>query len=97
MSKRNDTLALLLQVINDIKKTGFTLDTVDTDFYLGGDLGIDSREMLEIWYELEQRLGIRVNDSDKRDLYTLVDVLSLLEDRLEPAAAAVEEEPRSVA
>lgn len=96
MSKRNDTLALLLQVINDIKKTGFTLDTVDADFYLGGDLGIDSREMLEIWYELEQRLGIRVNDSDKRDLYTLLDVLSLLEDRLEPVAAAAEE-PRPVA
>jgi acyl carrier protein len=83
-------MALLLQVVNDIKKTGFTDDTVDLDFYLGGDLGIDSREMLEIWYELEQRLGIRVDDSEKRDLYTLFDVVSLMEDKLERTPPMVE-------
>jgi acyl carrier protein len=89
--RRGDMLALLLQVINDIKKTGFTPDTVEPDFYLGGDLGIDSYEMLEIWYELEQRLGVRVDDSHKRDLYTLLDVLGLLEDRLAPAPPALAE------
>ncbi|MGH8442732.1 MAG: acyl carrier protein [Nevskiaceae bacterium] len=86
MSKRNDAMAMLLQVVNDIKKTGFTYDSVDPDFYLGGDLGIDSREMLEIWYELEQRLGIRVPDSGKRDLYTLADVVNLLEAKLDLTA-----------
>lgn len=88
MSNRNPLLALLLQVINDIKKTGFTPDGVDPDFYLGGDLGVDSREMLEIWYELEQRTGVRVSDADKRDLYTVADVLKVMEGRLEPVAAA---------
>jgi acyl carrier protein len=83
-------MALLLQAVNDIKKTGFTPDSVDPDFYLGGDLGIDSREMLEIWYELEQRLGIRVDDSEKRDLYTLSDVVSLLEGKLDPAVEMAE-------
>lgn len=87
MSKRNDAMAILLQVINDITKTGFTHDSVEPDFYLGGDLGIDSREMLEIWYELEERLGIRVHDSEKRDLYTLADVVSLLEGKLDLTAA----------
>ena len=82
MSKHNDAMAMLLQAVNDIKKTGFTPDSVDPDFYLGGDLGIDSREMLEIWYELEQRLGIRVEDSEKRDLYTLSDVVTVLEAKL---------------
>ena len=91
MSKRNDTLAVLLQVVNDVKKTGFTPDLVDPDLYLGGDLGIDSREMLEIWYELEQCLDIRVPDSHKRDLYTIADVLSLLEGKLEPSAATPEQ------
>jgi acyl carrier protein len=90
MSKRDDTLAVLLQVVNDVKKTGFTPDSVDPDFYLGGDLGIDSREMLEIWYELEQRLDIRVPDSHKRDLYTIADVVSLVEGKLEPSAATLE-------
>jgi acyl carrier protein len=83
MSKHNDAMAMLLQAVNDIKKTGFTPDSVDPDFYLGGDLGIDSREMLEIWYELEQRLSIRVDDSEKRDLYTLSDVVTVLEAKLE--------------
>jgi acyl carrier protein len=86
MNTQLDALTTLLEVINDIKKTGFTLESVESDSYLGGDLGIDSREMLEIWYELEQRLGIRIQDADKRDLYTLADVVNLLEDKLEPAA-----------
>lgn len=82
MNEHNDTLALLLQAINDIKKTGFTPDSIDPDFYLGGDLGIDSREMLEIFYELEKRLDVRVEDSEKRDLYTLADVVGVLERKL---------------
>ena len=93
MSKHNDAMAMLLQAVNDIKKTGFTPDSVDPGFYLGGDLGIDSREMLEIWYELEQRLGIRVDDSEKRDLYTLADVVTVLEAKLNAettASAAVQ-------
>ena len=52
------------------------------DFYLGGDLGVDSREMLEIWYELEQRLGIRIKDEEKRDLYTLGDVVAVVDAKL---------------
>ena len=93
MSKHNDAMAMLLQAVNDIKKTGFTPDSVDPDFYLGGDLGIDSREMLEIWYELEQRSGIRVDDSEKRDLYTLADVVAVLEAKLGHGARAAADEP----
>jgi acyl carrier protein len=69
-----NVLEEVLTAINEIKRTGFTVDSVEPDFYLGGDLGIDSREMLEIWYEIEQRLNIRVSDADKRDRYTLQDV-----------------------
>jgi acyl carrier protein len=81
-------MSVLLQVINDIRKTGFTVEAVEPDFYLGGDLGIDSREMLEIWYELEKRLGIRVEDTEKRDLYTLADVVRVLEGKLRSRDAA---------
>jgi acyl carrier protein len=88
MNHCQDTLDLLLQAINDVKKTGLTADSVAPDFYLGGDLGIDSREMLEIFYEIEKRLDIRVDDSEKRDLYTLADVVSVLEAKLELAEPA---------
>lgn len=78
--------AEVLSAINEIKRTGFTIDTVEPDFYLGGDLGVDSREMLEIWYELEQRLNVRVADSDKRDRYTLQDVVDVLSAQLNTRA-----------
>ncbi|WP_369932930.1 acyl carrier protein [Xanthomonas tesorieronis] len=78
--------AEVLSAINEIKRTGFTVDTVEPDFYLGGDLGVDSREMLEIWYELEQRLSVRVADSDKRDRYTLQDVVDVLSAQLNTRA-----------
>ncbi|MGO1070382.1 acyl carrier protein [Lysobacter sp. CA199] len=76
----------VLSAINEIKRTGFTVESVEPDFYLGGDLGVDSREMLEIWYELEQRLSIRVADSDKRDRYTLQDVVDVLRAQLDHRA-----------
>lgn len=87
MSKNEQMFEALLAVINNVKKTGFTTDSVEPDFYLGGDLGVDSKEMLEIWYELEQRLGIRVEDAEKRDLYTLKEVIDLLEGKLNRVAA----------
>jgi acyl carrier protein len=89
MEIQTKTLEAVLGAINDIKKTGFDPESVELDFYLGGDLGVDSKEMLEIWYELEQRLSIRVMDEEKRDLYTLGDVVSLLSVKLlrEPSPA----------
>jgi acyl carrier protein len=90
MNPSQNTFALLLQAINDVKQTGFTPDSIDADFYLGGDLGIDSREMLEIFYEIEQRLDIRVEDGEKRDLYTLADVVRVLDMKLGRAEAEAE-------
>lgn len=81
METKTKTLKAVLDAINEIKKTGFEPESVDLDFYLGGDLGVDSREMLEIWYELEQRLDMRVQDEEKRDLYTLGDVVALVESK----------------
>lgn len=87
METKTQTLKSVLDAINEIKKTGFEPDSVDLDFYLGGDLGVDSREMLEIWYELEQRLDLRVQDEEKRDLYTLGDVVALVEAKTAKQAA----------
>jgi len=72
-------------VANKIKKTAFSADVIDPDFHLGGDLGIDSREMLEIWYDLEEVLGIQIPDREKRDIYTVQDVVNLLESKTRAA------------
>lgn len=78
MDEKNELLEVLVAAINEVKRTGFTTDSVEPDFYLGGDLGIDSKEMFEVWYELENRLGVKVEESDKRDRYTLQDVIDVL-------------------
>ena len=79
----------VLAAINEIKRTGFTPDSAEPDFYLGGDLGVDSKEMLEVWYELEQRLGIQVSDADKRDRYMLQDVVDVVRAQLGDRALTV--------
>lgn len=87
-----DTIfATLIDVINDVKNTGFSAETTGLDFYLGGDLGIDSVEMLEIWYDFEKALGISVGDGEKRDLYTLEDVVKVASQKLGVAAPVSEE------
>lgn len=70
---------LFCATVNKIKRTGFTQDMVDKDWHLGGDFGIESVEMLEIWLELEKKLRIKILDENKRDIYTLRDVMDVLE------------------
>lgn len=82
MAEKQDILNVILDVINDVKKTGLTSEIVDLEFYLGGDLGIDSREMLEIWYDLENRLNVQVHDYQKRDLYTIGDIVNVLQEKI---------------
>jgi len=69
----------VINIINDVKSTGFSAKHADMDFYLGGDLGIDSVEMLEIWYEIENALKIKVEDGEKRNLYTLEDIVNIID------------------
>lgn len=55
---------------------------MDLDSFIGGELGVDSIEMLESWYEIEKRLHIKVNDGDKRGIYTLGDLVGTIEAHL---------------
>lgn len=75
--KNKKVLGALCQSINQIKKMGLAAETVDTESFLGGDLGIDSIEMLEIWYELEQALGVTIDDEEKRNIFTLQEVVNV--------------------
>ncbi len=66
------------EAVNQVKRTAFTPDMVDLDWHLGGDFGLESVEMLEVWLELEQRLRIRILDESKRNIYTLQEMLEVL-------------------
>lgn len=81
-----ELFTLVLDVINEVQNTAFSTENVDLDFYLGGELGIDSRQMLEIWYEIEKKLDVKVHDYLKRDIYTLEDVVNVFTKQLSEAA-----------
>jgi len=78
---KEKVLQAFCRVTNRLKKTGYTPENLAPDTYLGGDMGIDSIEMLEIWYDLEQSLNIHIDDDRKRDIYTVgeaVDVVAAI-------------------
>lgn len=60
-----------------VKRTKIYPESMDSSSYLGGDLGIDSIEMLEIWYRMEKELRIHLPDLAKREIYTVAQVLEV--------------------
>ncbi|WP_428633588.1 acyl carrier protein [Sedimenticola sp.] len=76
-----------LEAVNEVKNTALSPEVIEPAFHLSGDLGIDSREMLEIWYELEKKLGIQIPDFEKRDLYTIESVVEIIKDKVESQVA----------
>ncbi|MFU9136887.1 acyl carrier protein [Erwinia tasmaniensis] len=88
MRSQQELLAVVLDIINEIMKTGFTPETVDMESFLGGELGVNSVEMLEAWYGIEKQLNIRVNDGEKRDIYTLGDLIRVIQQHLPAQAQA---------
>lgn len=79
---KNTMFETLIEVTNDVRATNFTAESVDYDSYLGGELGIDSREMLEIWYEVEKKINVEISDYEKRDIYTVQDVIDIFEKKI---------------
>lgn len=65
--------------LKQVKRMSLDPETLDHALYLGGDIGIDSIEMLEIWFHAERQLGIRIPDDAKRDVYTVGEVLKVLD------------------
>jgi acyl carrier protein len=79
MSDSSSPLAAFADALNAIKRTAHPISSLRADHYLGGDLGIDSIEMLEIWFRAEKSLGIKLPDDAKRDIYTVGEVLAVLD------------------
>lgn len=77
----------LRSAINTVKRLNLRDGEPDPALYLGGDLGIDSIEMLEIWFHTEKILGIRIADDAKRDIYTVAEVLAVLDRQSQHLAA----------
>lgn len=79
MTDSGDLIKVFCRAAGAVKRTSFLHDSLDPSSYLGGDLGIDSIEMLEIWYRMEKELKLKLPDEAKRDVYTAAEVLSVFE------------------
>ena len=66
-----------LTVISEIAKKDLT--TLKPETELVADLGIDSPSALKMMVELEERLGIVIEDEDATRLNTVGDVLDYIE------------------
>ncbi len=75
---RNKVFQSFCQITNRLKRAGYTPQNLSPESFLGGELGIDSIEMLEIWYDLEQELGIHIDDEAKRDIYTVGEAIDVV-------------------
>jgi acyl carrier protein len=79
MSEHDEFLTAFCQAVNAVKRITLTPDALKLDQYLGGDLGIDSVEMLEIWFRIEKALALQIPDSGKRDIYSVGEVIDVIE------------------
>lgn len=87
MTSGSHLIKVFCTATNAVKRTGLSSQSLDVASYLGGDLGIDSIEMLEIWFRMEKELGLRLPDDAKRDIYTVTQVIEVFERRLGAAAS----------
>lgn len=82
MSRETELSEAFCEAVNAVKRCALSAQTLDDAQYLGGDLGIDSIEMLEIWFRIEKWFGIRIPDDAKRDIYTVQEVIGVVRSRL---------------
>jgi len=75
---RNEILKTVTEVISKIKKNSYNLDEINEDTFLGGDMGVDSVEMLEALHDLQKKYNIKISNDDMADIYTMQNVIDLI-------------------
>lgn len=78
---RNEIKETLVQIIIKVKKTIYN-EEIEEDFYLGGDMGVTSVEMLECMFVIQKTLNIQLDDTELQGLYQVKDVIDLVENKL---------------
>jgi len=73
----------MLDTIKKMLAEEFNLDedSISADSKLEADLGINSLELAELAFRLEEEFGIEIKDEDIPTLITVGDVANYIEDR----------------
>lgn len=59
---------------------------IGQDYSLRDDLGLDSMQMIELLYRIEEAFDFQIPDEDLQKLVTVADVIGYVEGRLRPSS-----------
>lgn len=76
MGDNGELRATLLSALSRAKQETFEPSQVTDDKKLREDLGLDSLSMVELVWDIEDKLGIHIDDNSLRTLVTVGDVVT---------------------
>jgi acyl carrier protein len=80
MPKQSDIADQVLGAFADYLKRD--KETLDLDFSLRDDLGLDSMDTIELLYRLEEKFDLEIPDHDLEGFRTVRDLITYLEARV---------------
>lgn len=75
---RDEVAHELFKVIKAIKRNDMETSEWSEDAFLGGDLGLDSVEVLEAIVDIQKVFQVEIPKEDLGELYTVKDVVDLV-------------------
>ena len=82
MMDRDEIRRMLAEAFEAGKEEEVNPDTISDDVKLREGLGVDSLEMMEVVFEIEERLRIEIQETDLEGVETVGDVIALCERKL---------------
>jgi acyl carrier protein len=79
---RDELRRVLAEAFEAAKEEEIDPDTITDDASLREDLGVDSLDVMEVIFEIEDRLKIDVEEEDAQDIETVGQVLDMCQRKL---------------
>jgi len=78
--KQEEIRTVLFEALQRAKGKKLDLATVREDSHLVKDLGLDSLDLIETGWEIEEKCGIVIREDQLKSLATVSDVVKLVEE-----------------
>ena len=90
---REEIRRVLAEAFEVAKEEEVDPDAVQDDVRLREGLGVDSLDVMEVVFEIEERLDIQIKEDDVRSIETVGDVIEMVEKKLAERAASDDDGP----
>jgi len=85
---RDEIRRVLAEAFEVAKEEEIDPDKVQDDVKLRDGLGVDSLDVMEVVFEVEERLKIEIKEEDMKGIQTVGDVLNMVEAKLKQKESA---------